>query len=151
MNVQLYGYVRVSTREQNEDRQVIAMREFGIPEENIIVEMMSGKNFQRPAYQKMVNRLKPGDVLVIDSLDRLGRDRDAVVEEWRRITKEQRADIVVLDMLPLLDTKKKRLRHDSLVRGRPGFANFGLCIGKGTRPQSPTSVCGHCRRKTTRR
>lgn len=107
MSVQLYGYVRVSTREQNEDRQVIAMREFGIPVENIIVEMMSGKNFQRPVYQKMVNRLKPDDVLVIDSLDRLGRDRDAVVDEWRRITKEQGADIVVLDMLPLLDTRKK--------------------------------------------
>ena len=107
MNVQLYGYVRVSTRDQNEDRQVIAMREFGVPEEAIVIEMLSGKNFQRPAYQEMVKQLKPGDALVIDSLDRLGRDRNAVVEEWRRITKEQGADIVVMDMLPLLDTRHK--------------------------------------------
>ena len=106
-NVQLYGYVRCSSREQNPDRQIIAMREFGIPEENIVVEMKSGKNFERPAYQALVKKLKPKDVLVIDSLDRLGRDRDALVDEWRRITKEKEADIVVLDMLPLLDTRRK--------------------------------------------
>jgi DNA invertase Pin-like site-specific DNA recombinase len=107
MNVQLIGYARCSTKEQNPDRQIIALKQFGVPEEAIVVELMSGKNFQRPAYQKMVSSLKPRTVLVIDSLDRLGRDRDAVVEEWRRITKEQGADIVVLDMLPLLDTRTK--------------------------------------------
>jgi len=69
--------------------------------------MMSGKNFERPAYQKMVNQLEPGDTVVIDSLDRLGRERDALVEEWRRITKERGADMVVLDMYPLLDTRTK--------------------------------------------
>ena len=106
-NVQLIGYVRCSTREQNPDRQIIALREFGVPEENIVVEMMSGKNFQRPAYQEMVNRLEPGDTLVIDSLDRLGRERDALAEEWRRITKERGADMVVLDMYPILDTRTK--------------------------------------------
>jgi len=106
-NVQLIGYVRCSTREQNPDRQIIAMREFGVSEENIVVEMLSGKNFDRPAYQALVKRLKPSDVLVMDSLDRLGRDRDAIVEEWRRITKEQGADVVILDMMPLLDTRTK--------------------------------------------
>jgi DNA invertase Pin-like site-specific DNA recombinase len=72
--------------------------------------MKSGKNFERPEYQKLVKSLKRGDVVVIDSLDRLGRDRDALVEEWRRITKEKGADMVVLDMLPLLDTRQKE--HD---------------------------------------
>ena len=107
MDVRLKGYVRCSTKEQNPDRQIIALREFGVSEDAITVEMMSGKNFERPAYQEMISRLEPGDALVIDSLDRLGRDRDAVVSEWRRITKEKGADIVVLDMYPLLDTRKK--------------------------------------------
>ena len=107
MVVRLRGYVRCSTREQCPDRQIIALREFGVSEENIVVEMRSGKNFERPAYQALVRSLKPGDVVVIDSLDRLGRDRDALVEELRRITKERGADMVVLDMLPLLDTRKR--------------------------------------------
>ena len=107
MTVQLKGYVRCSTKEQSPDRQIIALREFGVPEDAIVIEMLSGKNFQRPAYQEMVKQLKPGDALVIDSLDRLGRDRNAVVDEWRRITKEMGADIVVMDMLPLLDTRHK--------------------------------------------
>jgi len=106
MNTRLFGYVRVSTREQNASRQVIAMREFGIPETSIVVEMMSGKNFHRPAYRKLIKQLQPGDVLVLNSLDRLGREYDALIDEWRYITKEVGADIVVLDM-PLLDTRKK--------------------------------------------
>ena len=110
MDVRLKGYARCSTREQSPHRQIIALREFGVPEEAIVIEMKSGKNFERPAYQNLVNSLKPGDAVVIDSLDRLGRDRDALVDEWRRITKEKGADMVVLDMLPLLDTRKKE--HD---------------------------------------
>jgi DNA invertase Pin-like site-specific DNA recombinase len=106
MNVRLKGYARCSTKEQNPERQIIALREFGVPDECIVVEMLSGKNFNRPAYQEMVNKLKPGDVLVINSLDRLGRDYVSVVDEWRNITKKIKADIVVLDM-PLLDTRKK--------------------------------------------
>ena len=106
MNVQLIGYVRCSTKEQNPDRQIIAMREFGVPTTAIVVEMMSGKNFQRPMYQDLISKLNPGDILVIGSLDRLGRNYDAIIEEWRFITKELGADIVVLDM-PLLDTRKK--------------------------------------------
>ena len=107
MDVRLKGYVRCSTREQSPDRQIIALREFGVPEDAIVIEMKSGKNFERPAYQKMVDELEPGDAVVIDSLDRLGRDRDALVGEWRRITKEKGADMVVLDMMPLLDTRQK--------------------------------------------
>ena len=106
MNVQLKGYVRCSSKEQNPERQIIAMREFGVPEEAIVIEMLSGKNFERPIYQEMVRQLKPGDVLVLNSLDRLGRDYDAVIDEWRYVTKELGADIVILDM-PLLDTRQK--------------------------------------------
>ncbi|MCL2356947.1 MAG: recombinase family protein [Defluviitaleaceae bacterium] len=105
-NERFFGYVRCSTREQCPDRQIIALRRFGVPDENIVIEMMSGKNFQRPVYQELAVRLNPGDVFVIDSLDRLGRDRNAVIDEWRFITKERGADIVVLDMA-LLDTRKK--------------------------------------------
>jgi len=106
MDVRLMGYARCSTREQNPDKQIIALRKFGEPKEDIVVEMLSGKNFQRPAYQKLVSQLKPGDVLVLDSLDRLGRDRDGVVDEWRHITKNMGADIVILNV-SLLDTRKK--------------------------------------------
>lgn len=106
MNVRQVGYCRVSSRDQNEQRQVIAMREFGISEENILVEKMSGKDFNRPVYKSMVAKLKPGDVLVISSLDRLGRDYDAVIEEWRYLTKKLNIDIVVLNM-PLLDMRRK--------------------------------------------
>ena len=107
MNVRLKGYVRCSTREQSPHRQIISLREIGVPQDSIVVEMMSGKNFERPAYQDMVENLKPGDAVVIDSLDRLGRDRNGLVEAWGRITKEKGADMVVLDMLPLLDTRQK--------------------------------------------
>jgi DNA invertase Pin-like site-specific DNA recombinase len=81
-------------------------KEQKLPEEAIVIEMLSGKDFNRPAYQEMVKRLKPGDVLVINSLDRLGREYNAIVDEWRNITKVIKADVVVLDM-PLLDTRKK--------------------------------------------
>ena len=107
MDVRLIGYVRCSTREQCPDRQIVALKKFGVPGSAIVVEMKSGKDFDRPAYQQMIEKMNPGDILVIDSLDRLGRDRHGVVNEWRRITKEKLADIVVLDMLPLLDTRNK--------------------------------------------
>lgn len=106
MGNQAYGYVRVSTKEQNEDRQMIAMREFGLPEKNIYVEKQSGKDFDRPKYKRMLRKLKAGDLLVIKSIDRLGRNYEEIIEEWRIITKVKQADIVVLDMA-LLDTRKK--------------------------------------------
>ena len=104
---QVYGYIRVSTRDQNEERQVIAMREFGVPEENMVIDKQSGKNFARPGYRRLVKKLNPTDTLVIKSIDRLGRNYDDVLEQWRLLTKEKQVDIVVLDM-PLLDTRKGR-------------------------------------------
>lgn len=100
-----YGYVRVSTREQNEDRQLIAMAEAGVREENIIVEKQSGKDFERPNYRKLLRQLKEEDILYIKSIDRLGRNYEEIIEQWRILTKVKGVDIVVLDM-PLLDTRK---------------------------------------------
>ena len=102
-----YGYIRVSTKEQNEDRQLIAMREFGVPEENVIMDKQSGKDFDRPGYKRLMRKLKTGDTLVIKSIDRLDRNYDEILEQWRFITKEKQVAIVVLDM-PLLDTRQGR-------------------------------------------
>lgn len=99
----IYGYVRVSTREQNEDRQLAALEPFEIPAGNLYMDKLSGKDFHRPAYRKMMRRLKPDDVLIVKSIDRLGRNYKDIMEQWRIITKEKRADIKVLDT-PLLDT-----------------------------------------------
>ena len=104
----------VSTLEQNEARQLTAMREFGVEEENIIVEKMSGKDFRRPRYQRLVKALQPGDVLVIKSIDRLGRNYDEILEQWGVITKKRKAAIVVLDM-PLLDTRQGRDLTGTLI------------------------------------
>ena len=110
----VYGYARVSTREQNEERQVKAMEEFGIPPDRLIIDKQSGKDFARPGYQRMIRKLKPGDTLVIKSIDRLGRNYDEILEQWRIITKEKRADVVVLDM-PLLDTRSGRDLTGTLI------------------------------------
>lgn len=109
-----YGYVRVSTREQNEQRQMIALMEFGIPERHIFLDKQSGKDFERLNYKKLMRRLKNGDTLVIKSIDRLGRNYDEILEQWRIITKEKQANIVVLDM-PLLDTKQNRDLTGTLI------------------------------------
>ena len=101
-----YAYVRVSTREQNIDRQLVALEPYRIPKKNIFCDYQSGKDFNRPAYQKLLRRLKPGDCLVVKSIDRLGRNYKDILFEWQRITKEIEADIVVLDM-DLLDTREK--------------------------------------------
>jgi DNA invertase Pin-like site-specific DNA recombinase len=101
-----YGYARVSSREQNEQRQLVALREFGVAEADIYTDKQSGKNFNRPEYIRLARKLKRGDILVVKSIDRLGRDYDEIIEQWRILTKEKRADIVVLDM-PLLDTREK--------------------------------------------
>ena len=102
-----YGYIRVSTREQNEQRQLIAMQEFGISEKRIYMDKQSGKDFERKNYKKMVRKLKKDDTLVVKSIDRLGRNYEEILEQWRIITKEKQASIVVLDM-PLLDTRQNR-------------------------------------------
>lgn len=103
----MYGYIRVSTREQKEDRQLAAMREFGVEERRVVVEKRSGKDFDRPRYQALVNRMDAGDVLVVKSIDRLGRNYEEVLEQWRILTKDKGVDIVVLDM-PLLDTRREK-------------------------------------------
>jgi DNA invertase Pin-like site-specific DNA recombinase len=100
-----YGYVRVSTKEQNEARQNLALWAHGIPPERIFLDKQSGKDFDRPAYQQLLRRLRPGDLLCIKSIDRLGRDYEEIQSQWRVLTKEKGIDIVVLDM-PLLDTRK---------------------------------------------
>ena len=109
-----YGYVRVSTQEQNEARQLAAMLEFGVTEENIVVEKMSGKDFRRPRYQRLIKSLRTGDVLVVKSIDRLGRNYTEILEQWTSITKEKCADVVVLDM-PLLDTRQGRDLTGTLI------------------------------------
>lgn len=102
--INTYGYIRVSTREQNEDRQLIALREAAVPERNIFLDKQSGKNFDRPGYRRLVKRLRPGDLLYIKSIDRLGRNYEEVQNQWRRLTKDIGVDISVIDM-PLLDTR----------------------------------------------
>ena len=109
-----FGYIRVSTREQNEARQVMALHEFGITDEYIFMDKLSGKDFNRPAYQELIHSLQPGDVLVIKSIDRLGRNYEEILDQWRIITKEKQAAIVVLDM-PLLDTRSNRDLTGTLI------------------------------------
>ena len=101
----IYAYVRVSTQEQNEDRQLVAMNELGVAEENIYIDKQSGKSFNRPKYRQLVKKLKPDDLLNVKSIDRLRRDYGEILEQWRVLTKEKKIDIVVLDM-PLLDTRR---------------------------------------------
>lgn len=101
----IYGYVRVSTKEQNENRQLIALHEVGVPQKNIYMDKQSGKDFNRPQYKKLLKKIKPGDLLYIKSIDRLGRNYEEIQNQWRIITKEKNADIYVIDM-PLLDTRR---------------------------------------------
>lgn len=109
-----YGYARVSTKEQNELRQLIALREFGLTDRAIFVDKQSGKDFDRRSYQRLLRKLKDGDTLVIKSIDRLGRNYEEILEQWRIITKEKGAAIVVLDM-PLLDTRRNRDLTGTLI------------------------------------
>ena len=109
-----YGYARVSTKEQNEQRQIIALTQFGLLQENIYVDKQSGKDFERTEYQRLMRRLKRSDLLVIKSIDRLGRNYGEILEQWRVITKEKHVFIVVLDM-PLLDTRKANDLTNELI------------------------------------
>ena len=105
MREKIYGYIRVSTKDQNEDRQRIALLDFGVQQKNIYMDKQSGKNFERPQYQNLLRRLKQGDTLIIKSIDRLGRNYAEIIEQWRIITKDKKVDIVVLD-ISLLDTRQ---------------------------------------------
>lgn len=101
----VFGYIRVSSREQNEDRQLIAINEVGVEDKNIYLDKQSGKDFNRPMYKKLLRKLKKEDLLYIKSIDRLGRNYEEILQQWRYLTKEKGIDIVVLDM-PLLDTRR---------------------------------------------
>lgn len=105
MSTNIYGYARVSTREQHETRQIDALTAYGIPPDNVYTDKQSGKDFDRPAYKRLMRKLHPGDTLVIKSIDRLGRNYEEILAQWRTITKDKHACIVVLDM-PLLDTRR---------------------------------------------
>ena len=114
MEETMYGYVRVSTKDQYEARQLAALRAFGVAAENIVVEKRSGKDFQRPGYQRLVQTLGPGDVLVVQSIDRLGRNYREILDQWAYLTKTRRTAVVVLDM-PLLDTRTGRDLTGTLI------------------------------------
>ena len=107
MGNNVYGYVRVSSQEQNEDRQLIAMAEVGVERANIFIDKQSGKDFDRPNYKRLIKRLRPGDTLIIKSIDRLGRNYEEIQNQWRIITKDKGVDMVVIDM-PLLDTRNHK-------------------------------------------
>lgn len=109
MSNKIYGYVRVSSKEQNEGRQLVALAKYSIPEANIFIDKQSGKDFNRPAYKALVKKIGQGDLLIVKSIDRLGRNYNEILEQWRFITKEVQGDILVVDM-PLLDTRTQS--HD---------------------------------------
>lgn len=106
-DINIYGYMRVSSKEQDEDRQKIALTEMGVPENNIYMDKQSGKDFERTQYKRLLRKLNENSVLYIKSIDRLGRNYGELNEQWRIITKEKKADIVVIDM-PLLDTRREK-------------------------------------------
>ena len=110
----IYGYIRVSSTDQNEDRQRIAMEAKAVPRKNVYIDKQSGKDFERPQYKRLVRRLKQGDLLYVLSIDRLGRNYTEILDQWRMITKERKAAIVVLDM-PLLDTREGRDLTGTLI------------------------------------
>lgn len=103
----VFGYVRVSSKDQNENRQVITMREMQIPEENIFIDKQSGKDFNRPQYKKLMRKVKPDDLIYIKSIDRLGRNYAEILDQWKVITKDKRVDLYVMDM-PILDTRREK-------------------------------------------
>ena len=128
----VYGYVRVSTRDQNEVRQMIAMQEHGVPPERIYLDKQSGKDFNRPQYRKLVRKMKKGDLLYILSIDRLGRNYDEILEQWRLLTKEKHVAIVVLDM-PLLDTRNGRLAGQCAGFDQRGYLRYFAGCGNARR------------------
>lgn len=110
--MEIFGYIRVSSKDQNEARQVEKMRELGVSERHLLIEKQSGKDFNRPVYQGLCQMLRQGDLLYIDSVDRLGRNYEAVKDEWRRLTREIGVDVVALDMPDLFDSRKFRAQGD---------------------------------------
>ena len=146
-----YAYVRVSTREQNIDRQLAALEPYNIPKQNIFCDYQSGKDFDRPAYRKMLKRLKAGDLLIIKSIDRLGRNYKDTLVEWQNITKTIGADILVLDM-ELLDTRQKEgglagmLIADLVLQVMAYFAQTEREARQGREGSSSAENLSRCRR-----
>lgn len=126
-----YGYVRVSSREQNEDRQLIALKEVGLTGKMIFLDKQSGKDFNRPQYKKLLRKLKKGDLLYVKSIDRLGRNYEEIQQQWRLLTKEKGVDIVVLDM-PLLDTRRGKDLMGTFLAIL--FCRFRLLLQKTSAP-----------------
>ena len=112
--MQIFGYIRVSSKDQNEDRQCIALAPYNIPPSNLFMDKQSGKDFNRPAYRRMMKKMKRGDLLYVKSIDRLGRNYEEILEQWRWLTKEKQVDICVLDM-PLLDTRNGKDLTGTLI------------------------------------
>ena len=139
----VYGYVRVSTIDQNEDRQLIVMDENNVPKNNIYIDKQSGKDFDRPQYKKLVKKLKPGDMLYILSIDRLGRNYEDIQKQWRILTKDIGIDICVIDM-PLLGP-------DGDIHCRSCFADSFFCGAKRTREHQKETSSGHRCGKSQRR
>lgn len=110
----VYGYCRVSTREQHEDRQVIALKEMGVSERNIFMDKQSGKDFNRPQYKRLIRKIRPDDVIFVKSIDRLGRNYEEILEQWKLITKDKKADLYIIDM-PLLDTRREKSLLGTLI------------------------------------
>lgn len=138
---QTYGYIRVSTREQNEARQLDALYKAGVEEKRIYMDKQSGKDFDRQGYQQLLHRLRRGDTLFVKSIDRLGRNYNEILEQWRLITKEKQAAIVVLDM-PLLDTRQDPGSDGDADLGHCATA-FELCGADGARVHPPAAAGGH--------
>lgn len=138
----VYGYIRVSSVDQNEDRQLIALRGQGVAMRHIYLDKQSGKDFHRPQYKRLVKALKPGDLLYVLSIDRLGRDYREIQQQWRLLTKEKGVDICVLDM-PLLDTRQGKDLPHGHIYSRSGAADPVLCgpIRAGKHP--PPTAGGH--------
>ena len=140
MNV--YGYIRVSSREQNIARQICALKPYQIPEQNLYIDRQSGKDFHRPAYEKLVQTLKEGDLLIVKSIDRLGRNYDEILKQWRIITKEIRADILIVDM-PLLDTRAKDRNRSQWTSQSSPLREFAAAKRRSC-PQTTTESAVTC-------
>ena len=141
-----YGYVRVSSRDQNEERQLIALRECGVDEKLIIIDKQSGKDFDRPGYKRLMKRIKPGDTLIIKSIDRLGRNYDEILDQWRILTKEKQAQIadIVLQLLSYVAQTEREFIRQRQREGIEAARQNGVHLGRRSmeRPDSFEMVRG---------
>lgn len=135
--MRLFAYIRVSSKDQNEDRQVIAMKKQQVPKENIYIDKKSGKNFNRPAYKRLMKRLKPGDLLIVESIDRLGRNYEEIIEQWRHLTKERGIDIRVLQILSYCAHLEREKIHQRQADGIAAAKDRGVKFGRRKKELPP--------------